>query len=71
LELRKLERAGIVARTAHEGYPLRVDYDLTAAGKRLLPLIDAIGDWWVETRVARSNAGEWAGSVHRPRVKGR
>ena len=26
LELRKLEVTGIVARTAHEGYPLRVDY---------------------------------------------
>lgn len=30
LELRKLEEAGIVRRTAHAGYPLRVDYDLTA-----------------------------------------
>jgi DNA-binding HxlR family transcriptional regulator len=50
LELRKLEAAGIVARTAHEGYPLRVDYDLTPAGRSLLPLIDALGDWWEETR---------------------
>ncbi|TIN29165.1 MAG: helix-turn-helix transcriptional regulator, partial [Mesorhizobium sp.] len=32
LELRKLEDAGIVQRTAREGYPLRVDYDLTAPG---------------------------------------
>lgn len=46
LELRKLEEAGIVRRTAHGGYPLRVDYSLTAAGLRLVPLIDAIGDWW-------------------------
>ena len=30
LELRKLEDAGIVRRTAFEGYPLRVEYDLTA-----------------------------------------
>ncbi|MES2057392.1 MAG: helix-turn-helix domain-containing protein [Pseudomonadota bacterium] len=46
LELRKLEAAGIVRRTEHDGYPLRVDYALTEAGWRLVPLIDAIGGWW-------------------------
>lgn len=46
LELRKLAEAGIVRRTAYEGYPLRVDYSLTPFGLRLVPLIDAIGDWW-------------------------
>ena len=48
LELRKLEEAGIVRRTAHDGYPLRVDYALTSFGLRLVPLIDAIGAWWVD-----------------------
>jgi DNA-binding HxlR family transcriptional regulator len=48
LELRKLEGAGIVRRTAHVGYPLRVDYALTGFGRRLVPLIDAIGAWWME-----------------------
>ena len=48
LELRKLEEAGIVRRTDFAGYPLRVDYDLTPAGHRLVPLIDALGDWWEE-----------------------
>jgi DNA-binding HxlR family transcriptional regulator len=46
LELRKLEDSGIVQRTAHAGYPLRVDYALTPFGRRLVPLIDAIGEWW-------------------------
>ncbi|MCO7728866.1 helix-turn-helix transcriptional regulator [Brucella intermedia] len=46
LELRKLEDAGIVRRTEFDGYPLRVEYDLTPAGERLVPLIDALGDWW-------------------------
>lgn len=50
LELRKLERAGIVRRTVFEGYPLRVEYDLTPAGLALLPLVDALGDWWEERR---------------------
>ncbi len=49
LELRKLEDAGIVRRTGFEGYPLRVEYDLTPAGERLVPLIDALGDWWEAT----------------------
>lgn len=49
LELRKLEDAGIVRRTEFNGYPLRVEYDLTPAGVRLVPLIDAIGDWWEST----------------------
>ena len=46
LELRKLEGAGIVRRTDFGGYPLRVEYDLTADGRRLVPLVDALGDWW-------------------------
>lgn len=46
LELRKLEVAGIIRRTAHSGYPLRVDYDLTASGLKLVPLVDALGGWW-------------------------
>ena len=48
-ELRKLETAGIVLRTAQPGYPLRVDYSLTAAGLKLVPLVDALGDWWEES----------------------
>lgn len=53
LELRKLEEAGIVQRTAFAGYPLRVEYDLTPAGHSLVPLIDAIGDWWDAHDAAR------------------
>ena len=48
LELRKLEEAGIVRRTEFAGYPLRVEYDLTVAGERLVPLVDALGEWWAE-----------------------
>lgn len=47
-ELRRLEDAGIVERTAFPGYPLRVDYSLTPAGERLVTLLDALGDWWEE-----------------------
>ncbi|MCT7665755.1 winged helix-turn-helix transcriptional regulator [Shinella kummerowiae] len=53
LELRKLEKAGLVERTVFNGYPLRVEYDLTPAGLTVMPLIDALGDWW-EAHVAAS-----------------
>lgn len=58
LELRKLETAGIVRRTAHEGYPLRVEYALTPFGHGLVPLIDAIGAWWkrAHSRAAASES---------------
>ncbi|WP_186418915.1 helix-turn-helix domain-containing protein [Bosea sp. CS1GBMeth4] len=55
LELRKLEAAGIVRRIDHEGYPRRVDYTLTPAGFRLVPLIDALGDWWEEIEAGRES----------------
>lgn len=54
LELRKLEAAGLVHRTAHAGYPSRVDYALTPAATRLMRLIDALGDWWEETLPERT-----------------
>jgi DNA-binding HxlR family transcriptional regulator len=53
-ELRKLEEAGIVRRTERQGYPTRVDYELTAAGSRLVPHVDALSDWWEESRVERA-----------------
>ncbi|MGY3691094.1 helix-turn-helix domain-containing protein [Bradyrhizobium sp. B097] len=59
LELRKLEDAGIVERTEFEGYPLRVEYQLTPPGHRLVPLIDALGEWWETT----SDAGAQSGSA--------
>lgn len=46
LELRKLENAGIVDRTEFSSYPLHVEYSLTQAGGRLVPLLDALGAWW-------------------------
>lgn len=47
LELRKLEKVGIVSRTDHPGYPRHVDYSLTPTGRTLVPLVDALGNWWV------------------------
>jgi len=54
LELRKLERAGLVSRTAFEGYPMRVEYDLTPAGAQIMPMIDGLADWWETSSAQRA-----------------
>lgn len=56
LELRKLELAGIVLRTDFAGYPRRVEYELTPSGRNLVPLLDALGDWWDEHGEASEDA---------------
>lgn len=65
LELRKLEDAGIVTRTEFDGYPLRVEYDLTSAGHTLVPLIDALGDWWSTVAPLAGGEGREIGSTRR------
>ncbi len=54
-DLRELEAANVIQRTVYPEVPPRVDYALTEAGRRLLPLIDALGDWW-ETLPPRNEA---------------
>jgi DNA-binding HxlR family transcriptional regulator len=49
-ELRALEQAGVITRTVFPQVPPRVDYALTKAGERLMPHIDALGEWWTETQ---------------------
>lgn len=66
LELRKLETAGIVRRLDRPGYPRRVDYELTAEGMRLVPLIDALSDWWEATQSARPERPSEAQPTLRP-----
>lgn len=63
LELRKLEQFGLVARTAFEGFPLRVEYDLTPAGLQVLPLIDGLADWWQFSAAQRARLAEAAPAI--------
>ncbi len=44
-QLRELEQDGILRRTVHPVVPPKVDYDLTARGQTLLPLIGVMRDW--------------------------
>jgi DNA-binding HxlR family transcriptional regulator len=43
--LRELERDGLVTRTVTPTVPVRVDYELTALGRTLVPVLGALKDW--------------------------
>ncbi|KIC08531.1 HxlR family transcriptional regulator [Leisingera sp. ANG-M1] len=43
--LRNLEKDGLVTRQIYDEMPLRVEYELTALGRELVPLNQAIKDW--------------------------
>lgn len=43
--LRKLERDGLLTRTITPAVPVRVDYQLTALGETILPVVAAIKQW--------------------------
>ena len=43
--LRQLERDGLLTRTITPSVPVRVDYELTALGETILPVVIAIKQW--------------------------
>ena len=43
--LRKLERDGLLTRTVTPTVPVRVDYELTALGRTLVPVLVAVKTW--------------------------
>ena len=43
--LRTLERDGLVTRTVTPTVPVRVDYELTALGESLVPVMRALKEW--------------------------
>ena len=45
--LRELERDGIVTRVAYAGTPPTVEYSLTAAGRDVKPILDALHAWGI------------------------
>lgn len=46
--LRRLEEDGLVARAVHDEYPVRTEYQLTAKGRSLFPVLYAMGSWGLE-----------------------
>ncbi|HYG14934.1 MAG TPA: helix-turn-helix domain-containing protein [Bacteroidia bacterium] len=45
MQLKELEKDGIVSRTIYPEVPPRVEYELTEEGKTLLPLLEEIAAW--------------------------
>jgi DNA-binding HxlR family transcriptional regulator len=43
--LRELEKDGIIQRKVYAEVPPKVEYSLTASGKTLKPILDAMHDW--------------------------
>jgi DNA-binding HxlR family transcriptional regulator len=57
--LRTLERDGLVTRTITPSVPVRVDYQLTALGQTILPVVGAIKHW-SETHIQEVHAARTA-----------
>ena len=56
--LRKLESAGLVAKSPYQKNPVRYEYRLTGAGRSLGPILKSIINW----------AGEYIPGVRRPKA---
>jgi len=53
VRLRELEQLGLLTRTIHAEMPPRVEYQLTAQGRSLRPIIASIEKWGRSLRPAR------------------
>lgn len=60
-DLKDLEAAGVVSRSVTPTVPPQVEYALTDAGERLIPILKELGDWWEDTRTLAD--GNHAASV--------
>lgn len=54
LQLRELERDGIICRRVYAELPPRVEYRLSDVGKTLLPVIGMLDNWWEEYKTRTS-----------------
>lgn len=52
LDLRALEEAGLIKRTVYPTSPVKVEYELTEDGKRLLPVVEVMKEFglWLKAR---------------------
>ncbi|TAJ25704.1 MAG: transcriptional regulator [Reyranella sp.] len=48
LQLRELERDGMLTRTVHPTVPPKVEYTLTEPARRLLPVLETMGQWLLD-----------------------
>jgi DNA-binding HxlR family transcriptional regulator len=51
--LKELESAGVIERTVHAETPVRIEYELTAKGRALVPVVKALTVWaedWIPAK---------------------
>jgi DNA-binding HxlR family transcriptional regulator len=56
LHLREMERDGLITRTVFAEVSPHVEYALTPAARRMLPLLEAFGSWWLDAHAQLSAA---------------
>ena len=49
-ELKELELNGVVERKVYQTRPIRIEYELTASGKNILSVMDAMIEWGLDHR---------------------
>lgn len=49
-QLKELENAGLVKRKVYPAVPPKVEYSLTAEGKKVIPVIKKLRDWGIKYR---------------------
>lgn len=76
LQLRELERDGLVVRKVYAEVPPKVEYSLTAPARKLMPSMQAMGKWLLEHHVElrdlsrdTANPAHEAGNVRVLRVR--
>jgi DNA-binding HxlR family transcriptional regulator len=50
LQLREMEKDGLIKRTVYAEVPPRVEYELTQKGNSLRPILKSLSDWGIENR---------------------
>jgi DNA-binding HxlR family transcriptional regulator len=63
-QLREMERDGLIERQVFAEIPPRVEYQLTALGKSLQPIIDAMYVWGMNHIESGNNGTSCSASVH-------
>ncbi|ELK46400.1 helix-turn-helix domain-containing protein [Halobacillus sp. ACCC02827] len=57
-QLKELEEDGFIDRTAYNTIPPKVEYSITASGKTLLPILEAMHRWGTEHGSESNEKGE-------------
>ena len=51
LQLREMEKDGLIKRSVYAEVPPRVEYEMTEKGKSLKPILKSLSDWGDEYRI--------------------